>query len=208
MIRIIVADDHPVVRAGIVAVLKSAPDITVIGEADGVTALTALVAADPPDIIVTDYQMPDADSNDGARMLRFLRQRYPRVPVIVLTMLSNPLVYRVILKLDVRGLLMKSGETSQLLDAVRAVRAGRRYISPTISAALEERSDAQLSADLSLRETEVIRLFAGGLTVNDIARQLERSKKTISHQKRSAMDKIGAQSDQELIEFVIRTGLV
>ncbi|MFA9441636.1 response regulator [Uliginosibacterium sp. sgz301328] len=208
MIRIIVADDHPVVRAGIVAVLKSAPDISVIGEADGVGALTALVAADPPDMIVTDYQMPDTDGNDGARMLRFLRQRYPRVPVIVLTMLTNPLVYRLILKLDARGLLVKSGETTQLLEAVRVVRAGRRYISPAISAALEERSDAQLNADLSLRETEVIRLFAGGLTVNDIARQLERSKKTISHQKRSAMEKIGAQSDQELIEFVIRSGLV
>ncbi|MFA9441768.1 response regulator [Uliginosibacterium sp. sgz301328] len=209
MIRIVIADDHPIILSGLVAVLSQEMGIEVCGQAGSVPGLFALIDRHRPDVIVTDYQMPQDQGADGADLLNALASRYPNVPVVVLTVLTNPLVYRLMRKLGARGVLVKSGDHRDVARAIRAVSEGKEFLGPDVADALRTNAEAGINygSGLSPRETEVIRLFANGFTVNEIAAQLNRSKQTISHQKHSAMGKIGVHNDKELIEYAIRTGL-
>lgn len=211
MIRIVIADDHPIVLAGLASLISRELDIEVCGQATDAPRLLALVDQHKPDLVVTDYKMPAIEpGDDGSTLVRTLRQRYPHMGIIVLTVLESPFIFRLVLKRGANCVLIKTSDGADVVRAIHAVAQGRSYVPDNVAAILQSAIDTRLASratQLTLRETEVVRMFAGGLTVNEIAEALNRSKKTVSYQKRCAMAKIGARNDQDLIDYARNTGL-
>ena len=209
--RVIVADDHPIIRAGVRMVLKDALDISVVAEADSPQALIAVLAETPADLLITDFSMPGGEEADGLALVQRIRRLYPDMPVIVLTMMSNVGVLGAILASGVRGLIDKSAGMNEIAIAIQAVGQGRDYISTTFKHDLQQSqfdTEVGASARLSPREGEVLRLFASGLTVSAIAERLSRSIKTVSRQKSDAMAKLGLKSDLEIYVFAREHNLI
>ncbi|MCC8405634.1 response regulator transcription factor [Paraburkholderia sp. MMS20-SJTN17] len=209
-IRVILADDHPAVVAGLLHTLKKHRTLEVVDTVGNSTELLAALGKQPCDVLVSDYAMPGGDYGDGITLFSFLRRRYPALRIVILTMIDNPGVIRSILKLDIQCILSKADTTDHLLAAIHGAYANGRYFSPTISKIvwqLDVESMGSSSRALTKRESEVIRLFVSGLSVNEIAAQLKRSKQTISAQKTSAMRKLGVETDTELIKYSIGAAL-
>ncbi|MBO9716079.1 MAG: response regulator transcription factor [Pseudoxanthomonas sp.] len=210
-LRVILADDHPVVRGGVRALLEHAGGIRISAEAGTAGELFAALARGDGDLALTDFSMPGGDAADGLSMLGRLRAHWPELPVVVLTMATNTAVLRAILDTGVLGLLNKSDALDELALAIHAAARGRRYLGTGIRTLLDAPGmpgDAGSGAVLSRRETEVLRLFASGLTVSQIARRLNRSVKTISRQKTDAMAKLGLRSDLEIYAYAREHGLL
>jgi two-component system capsular synthesis response regulator RcsB len=208
-VRIIISDDHPVVLAGLKASLQAYGDrFTVVGEAHSGPELVSLVARVPCDLLITDFSMPGSHpASDGLSMLRLLRESTPQLPILVLTMLSNPGLVQGMLAAGVRGVVDKMAGTKELMLAIDAIRAGRSYLSERTRRQIEGTttpSDEQ--GPISPREAEIVRFLAEGLTVSEIARRTGRSVKTISQQKRDAMRKLGLDSDKQLFEYARSLG--
>lgn len=206
--RIIIADDHPVVLMGLRVALQShSGKFEIAGEAADGTALMKLLASVPCDLLITDFSMSEkAESNDGLIMLESIRQAYPNLPIIVLTMLNNPALVQGMLIVGVRAIVDKMSFTKELMLAINAVTAGRIYLSEHTKKQLFEYSASGMET-LSTREADVVRMFAQGLTVTEIARRTGRSVRTISQQKRNAMRKLGLAGDKQLHEYAKTSGL-
>lgn len=202
-LRIILADDHPVVRSGVRMLLEHNSSAAVVAEAGTPEELFAALERMAVDLVLTDFSMPGGRAADGLSMLGRLLRRWPQTPVIVLTMAGNVGVLQTILDTGVHGLLNKSDALTELTLAVNAVSHRRTYVGSGIRRLLA--ADASLGESprgaLSPRETEVLRLFSSGLTVSEIARRLERSVKTVSRQKMDAMAKLGLRSDLEIYAY-------
>jgi two-component system capsular synthesis response regulator RcsB len=205
-IRIAIADDHPAVLIGIAHQLAGLEDIEVIGTAHDSSELIALLDAQPCDVVITDYVMPGGTYGDGFTLLSHLRRRYPRLQVVVFTMMENPGLVQNMVAQGIGAIVSKGDALRHLGLAAQAAAAGRGYLSPAIAAALAEVSPGG-ARPLSQREGEVVRLFVSGLTVNEIAARLSRSKKTVSAQKMSAMKKLGIERDADLYQYAITSGL-
>ncbi|MBC8752676.1 two-component system capsular synthesis response regulator RcsB [Paraburkholderia sp. WC7.3g] len=209
-IRVILADDHPAVVAGLLHTLKKHRTLDVVDTVGNSTELLAALGKQPCDVLVSDYAMPGGDYGDGITLFSFLRRRYPALRIVILTMIDNPGVIRSILKLGIECILSKADTTDHLLAAIHGAYANGRYFSPAISKIvwqLDIESAGSSSRALTKRESEVIRLFVSGLSVNEIAARLKRSKQTISAQKTSAMRKLGVETDTELIKYSIGVAL-
>jgi two-component system, NarL family, captular synthesis response regulator RcsB len=209
-IRAYIADDHPIVRASVRMEISRLPEIHVVGEAATADELTAFIRTEPCDLLITDFNMPGDADEDGLAMLDAVRQHRPDLPVVVLTMLTNSALLRAIHARGVAALVLKSDGMAELASALRAVVAGDRYLSANArqSCQVSARRDATgAGTTLTDREAEVLRLFASGRTVSEIAAQRGRSVKTISHQKISAMNKLGLRNDPELYTYAHEHGL-
>ncbi|CDN63396.1 response regulator transcription factor [Burkholderia cenocepacia] len=198
--RVIVADDHPVTANGIAQALAGAPTIEVAGVASSTTKMVEQLDASLCDVLLLDYVMPAEQYGDGQALLAFLRRRYPSLRFVTVTMLNSPVVFHAVQKLGVKCIVSKSDAMSHLIAAVHAAYSNGAYLSPTVSAALSGYEN-RTAAELSLRESEIVRLFREGYKVTEIAEKLHRSKKTISAQKLSAMRKLGVTRDADLIRF-------
>lgn len=214
IIRIVVADDHPVVTLGIRALLNERSGMRVVGEASNGRELLSLLASEPCDLLITDFSMPYEDgSGDGLPLLKRLRRAHPSLPIIVLTMVHNAALTRGMLAADVNGLVAKVAMMKELQLAIGAVMNGRSYICESMREHVidwsPERSEHTADpAVLSQREAEVVRLYAQGLSVTQIAEQLHRSVKTVSQQKNDAMRKLGITSNTQLFEYARTYGLL
>lgn len=218
--RIIIADDHPVVLLGIKALLHGhGNDLRVVGEAGSSRELLALLPGRECDLLITDYSMPDATgAEDGLAWLKRLRREYPALPVIVLTMIHNPALVRGMLRAGINGVVGKAAMTHELLLAIHAVTAGRVYVGEHVRDAVADVGAPESGAEgdaasndpsmLSRREAEIVRLYASGLSVTQIAERVHRSVKTISQQKNSAMRKLGLSSNSQLYEYARVWGLL
>lgn len=207
---IVIADDHPIVLAGIRDLIDRNPGFELIGQAQTPAALVTLVQAREPDIVISDYNMPsDDDLGDGIKLISYLARRFPNVRVLILTMVSSPTIVAEMYRAGASGVVRKSGDLRELNTALAALAAQRQYRSPDlpIDGSLPAAGTASPLRSLSPRELEVIRLFAGGSSVGDIAKRLNRSAKTVSTQKINAMRKLGTQTDQELVTFCLRSSL-
>lgn len=207
--RIILADDHPIVSRGVRMLLEQTSGLSVVGEAASPDELMTVLAATPCDLLVTDFNMP-GEQADGLNLLQLLGRRWPDLPVVVLTQLGNPGTLGNISRLsNVRGVVSKADAVKELHVAINAAAANRDYVSATVKRQLDlSGTDASdVTAALSKREAEVMRLFASGHTVSEIARQLNRSVKTVSSQKVEAMRKLGVTSDLELYSYAREHGL-
>ncbi|HCX34691.1 MAG TPA: DNA-binding response regulator [Rhodocyclaceae bacterium] len=213
MIRILIVDDHAILRAGLKHLLSEAADIVVGGEAgNGVDAL-ALAREGHWDAIVLDMSMP---GKSGIELIRQLKAEHPRLPVLVLSMYAEDIYAVRALRAGASGYLCKDNAEAQLEPAIRKVASGGRYITPAVAEKLAlamlgatgRGGDAPPHTRLSDREYQVFRDLAVGLGVTEIGRRLNLSVKTISTHKARLMEKMGFANAAELIQYALRHGLV
>lgn len=208
-LRILVADDHPVVRRGLREILAESPEVAAVGEADHPQQVLDLVAAAQWDVVILDLGLP---GRGGLDVLRDLRQSKPKLPVLILSMQPEDQYAVRALRAGAAGYLTKEAAPDHLLQAIRTVTAGRRYI----SAAVAEHLAAQLAHDgtapihdaLSDREYQVMTLIASGRSVGDVAGQLALSVKTISTYRARILDKMGMKNNAELVQYAVRNSLI
>lgn len=201
-IRVLVADDHAVVRAGLIAILEAVPDLRVVAEAgDGEQAVKAF-AEHRPDVAVLDLRMPVLD---GLGALVMLRREFPAARAILLTTYDDEEdVYRG-LEAGAAGYLLKDAAPAELVESVRKVFAGRKAISPQVAERLAGRVT---SRELSDREREVLVLVAEGRSNKQIAKALGIADGTVKVHVASIMEKLGAQGRSEAVAVAVRRGLV
>jgi two-component system capsular synthesis response regulator RcsB len=219
IVQIIIADDHPVILMGLRALLENQGNtFKVVGEAHNGADLLKLLGERACDLLITDFSMPDEQgSGDGLPLLNRLRRDHPLLPIIVLTMVHNQTLIRAMLREGVHGVVEKAAFTKELLLALRAVASGRTYLSERLRAGsvtpvprirTPEDGPGLPAAELSAREAEIVRLYASGLSVTQIAERIHRSVKTVSQQKNDAMRKLGLSSNSELYQYARTCGLL
>ena len=207
-IRVAIADDHPVVLAGIKALLQAAPEIELVGEArDGAAALR-LVAAERPDVAVVDISMPEMN---GLELARGIAAAVPEARVIALTLHEDRAYVQRMLDAGVRGYLLKRSAAEDLVRAVRAVAEGGLYLDPAVAgkALAETAATARAAAAdgvLSPREAEVLRFTARGFSNKEIALRFDVSVKTIETHRARAADKLGLRSRAEIVRYAVAKG--
>lgn len=203
--NLILADDHPLVLAGMRDFFIDNKIFKVVDTATSSTELVASIKNHQPDIVVTDFSMPgDEQYGDGLSFISFLFRRYPDIRILVVTMVANPLIIQSLYKAGVSGVILKSDDMSQMHVALNDIRMGRTYLHPSLKnmhVASQTHNTVDPAASLSPKEIEVLRHFIDGNSLTEIANNLHRSIKTISNQKRSAMRKLNIESDQELISY-------
>jgi DNA-binding NarL/FixJ family response regulator len=209
-IRVLVADDHHLVLAGLKALLKDDPTIVVIGEAtDGPSALR-LASELNPDVIVLDLSMPGMN---GVRVAQSLRLQVPRCHILILSVHEDRAYLRRLLETGVSGYVLKRSAPQELIAAIRAVAAGGIYLDPAIAEMVVGRGpqpgtvrSVDRSTELSTRETEVLQLAAAGYTNKELSLRLRVGVKTIETHKARAMDKLGLDTRAELVRYAIVKG--
>jgi DNA-binding NarL/FixJ family response regulator len=208
-IRVLIADDHPVVLAGVKAVLNGAPDVEIAGEAsDGQMALEMALEL-RPSILVLDLSMPGLN---GVDVTRQLSGELPECKVIILTVHEDRSYLRKLIEAGAAGYVLKRSAAEDLPRAIKAVAAGGVYLDPSIAAHALDRHPgshkeaAEPHADLSDREVEVLRLTAVGHSNKAIASLLQISVKSIETYKARAMDKLGFSSRVELVGYAVSKG--
>lgn len=207
IIRVAIADDHPVIRMGIEAAIDAVPTLQCIGTASDSSELVALLDSTACDVVVTDYAMPGGLHGDGLALLDTLRERYPDLRVIVMTGMDQPVVIQSLYQHGITHILSKADDTSHVPAAIAAAWANRRYLSPSVAQILPHHAAASRKTALSPREREVLTLFVSGLGINEIAERLDRRKQTISTQKRIGMAKLGIDKEADLFKFATELGL-
>jgi len=205
-LRIIIADDHPVVRIGARSVIEASGVGEVVAEASSSQALVAALAQHPCDVLVTDYSMPESSAPDGFAMINLIRRHYPNLPILMLSVSSNLAILRMVREAGVLGLVDKGSPMDELPTAIRTVHRGHPYISQSLQERVEAAGNTTIEESearrLSPRELEVLRLLGKGMAVKDIATLLHRSASTISRQKGDARLKLGLNSDAELFDYL------
>lgn len=210
MLRIIIADDHPIVRVGQRVVIEASGKCKVVGEANGPDELLALVASIACDVIVTDFAMPGDQQADGYGLLGLLHRQYPRLPVILVTMFANVATLRAALSHGARAVVAKSASARELPQALQTVVQGRTFVSECLRTQLDQACLAQptQAPQLSGKEQEVVRMLASGMTVSQIAARVNRSISTISKQKSTAMHRLCISTDVDLFTYAREAGMV
>jgi DNA-binding NarL/FixJ family response regulator len=213
VIRVILADDHAVVRAGLKAVLGVAKDIQVVGEAsNGREALSAVERLDP-DVVVMDLTMPEMD---GVAATKALVAQKARARVLVLTMHAEDEYLVPLLEAGASGYLVKSAADRDLVDAVRAVAHGDTYVQPSAARALARglrrkeahADDRERFERLTERERDVLRLVASGYSAPEIGERLFISPKTVDTYKQRIGEKLGLTHRSEYVQFALKLGLL
>ena len=208
-IRVLVVDDHAVVRTGLRRVLDAAADIETVGEAPNVERAVFEALETRPDVVLMDVVMPGKTGIEG---MPALLQALPDVKVLMLSMQDDPQYVREAFEAGASGYVLKEAADTDVVDAVRAVAAGERYLHPALGARLiaaesEERKRAD-SDPLSEREREVLRLLALGHTNQEIAALLYISVRTAETHRAHIMQKLGLSSRAELVRYALDHGLV
>jgi DNA-binding NarL/FixJ family response regulator len=209
MIKVLIADDHAVVRQGLKQILSETSDMIVAGEAqNGQEVLNKVRAADW-DVVVLDLTMPGAG---GLDLLKALRRERPRLPILVLSIHSEDQYAVRVLKAGASGYLTKESAPEALVKAIRKVAAGGRYVSPYVAEKLAfnlgEDFEKPPHESLSDREYQVMRWIASGRTVKEIAKEMSLSVKTISTYRARILQKMKMKTNAELIHYGIQNRLV
>jgi two-component system response regulator NreC len=209
--RIIVADDHGVLRAGLRALLNDEPDLEVAGEAaDGDEALR-LTRELEPDIVLMDINMPGCGGIETTRRLMELR---PNVRVLILTVHEDKSLLQAAIRAGAAGYILKRAVESELIDAIRAVAHGDLYVHPAMTRALLEDThhipamEREVTQTLTPREVEVLRLIAQGHTNRQIADLLHIGVRTVESHRANLMGKLGLRSRVELVRYASKHGLL
>lgn len=207
-IRILLADDHTVVRQGFKMILSAQPDMEVVGEASNGVEAVQQAQKWKPDVAVIDVTMPELN---GIEATRRIGEISPRTRVLALSMHKDAVYVREILRAGARGYLLKDSIDSDMLAAVRAVAAGQGYLSPAVSDAVLSDYRRHVTDPLDLltsREREVLQLIAEGKTNKEIANVLKLSVYTVEAHRGRVMEKLNLHSTGELVRFAVRHGLV
>ncbi len=211
-IRVLLADDHTILREGIRALLDDQADIEVIGEAEDGQSTVKMVAKLKPDVVIMDIAMPLLN---GLEATRQIQRDYPQVKVLILTMHENEEYIRQVLAAGALGYILKDAAARDLLGAIRAVHQGEAVLSPAITRLVIEDylrwgdiRPADTSNGLTPREREVLQLIAEGYTNKEIAEILSLSVKTIQSHRTNLMSKLDLHDRGELIKYAIQKKII
>lgn len=212
-IRVLIVDDHAIVRAGTRLLLNSQPDIEVVGEAENGKEGLARARELSPDVVLMDINMPDMD---GIQATRAIKEVLPEARVLALTMHDDSRYFFQMLKEGALGYVLKGAEPSELLSAIRDVYQNKAFILPDLARRLLDDYLARLKAGdeqdsyikLTPREREVLKLIGDGYTSREIGEMLFISQNTVERHRTNLMDKLGMHNKSQLIKFAIRKGLV
>jgi two-component system response regulator NreC len=209
--RILIVDDHGVLRAGLRALLNAEPDLQVVGEAaDGQTGLR-LATELSPDLVLMDISMPGMS---GIQVTRQLKETLPGTRVLILTLHEDESLLREAIRSGASGYILKQAVEAELISAIRAVGRGDLYIHPAMTRALLKDVSPLLVPEenptepLSPREHEVLRLVAQGHTNRQVAEMLHLSVRTVESHRANLMDKLGLSSPAQLVRYAIEHGLL
>jgi DNA-binding NarL/FixJ family response regulator len=208
VIRILLADDHALVRQGFRMILSAQPDMEIIGEAGNGREAVELAEKLQPDVIVMDVTMPELNGIEATRRIAI---SVPRARVLALSMHKDSVYVREILRSGARGYLLKDSDDSDLISAVRSVAKGEGYLSPSVSDAVltDYRRHVTDPIDLlTTREREVLQMIAEGKTNKEIATTLHLSVYTVEAHRGRVMEKLNLHSTGELVRFALRSGLI
>lgn len=207
-IRILLADDHPVVRRGFQMILAEQSDMEIVGEAGNGREALELAAKLKPDVVVMDVAMPELN---GIEATRRMAENAPHARVLALSMHKDSVYVRETLRAGARGYLLKDSVAADLVSAVRAVAAGEGYLSPAVSDAVLDDYRRHVTNPIDLltsREREVLQLLAEGKTNKEIAGVLNLSVYTVEAHRGRIMEKLNLHSIGELVLFAVRNGLI
>jgi DNA-binding NarL/FixJ family response regulator len=209
-LRLLLVDDHPVLRAGLKALLSAEFDFDVSAEAQNGLEAVTLVESMIFDLVVMDVSLPGLNGADATRQIRKLR---PELPVLALSVHEEIPFVRMLLDAGASGYVLKRSACDELVRAVRRVAAGETYLDPAIAGQLLRAGQrrpvpggAVVTVGLSERETEVVRLLAQGLTMKEIAQQLTLSPRTLETYRARAMEKLALKTRADLVRYAIRCG--
>jgi len=209
MIKILIADDHPIVREGLKQVIEKSPDMKVAGEALNGQEVLDLIRREEWDVLILDFSMP---GKSGLDVIKEVRRERPELPVLVLSMHPEAELAPRLLKSGVSGYLMKESATAELVNAIRKIHSGGRYVSP----ALAEKLAGDLASArggrrheiLSDREYQVLLYIAAGKTAQEIALELSLSVKTVRTYRDRVMEKLSLKNDVEISHYVLEHRLM
>jgi two-component system response regulator NreC len=212
-IKVLLADDHTILRTGLKMLIGGAEDLVVVGEAGDGEEAVARAAALRPDVVLMDITMPKMD---GIQATREIRRAHPEVKVLMLTMHEDDAYLFRTIQAGGAGYVLKKAADIEVLDAIRHVAAGGAFIRPAVATRLMQdymaRVDLGEEVDsygrLTEREREILRLIAQGNTNTQIAQQLVISVRTVESHRANLMDKLGLQNRAELVKYALRKGLL
>ena len=207
VIRLALVDDHHLVREGLRHVLDAQAGMVVIGEASDRCGAFTLVEREAPDVLLLDITFPGAD---GVAMLREINTRWPRVRVLILTMHRDGETVRQALRAGAAGFVVKGARSSELVEAIRAVARGERYLHSSVAGAIIDDSIhwMDLASPLSAREREILAHIAAGASAADVGRELGISPHTVRRHVANLSEKLGISGPKALTRYAVEHGLV
>lgn len=209
MIRVLIADDHEIVRAGLRQFIAEEPDIKVTGEAGSGDEVMAQLRDNEFDVLVLDISMPD---RNGIDVLKLIRQRLPELPVLILSTYPEDQYAINLIRAGASGYLTKESAPDDLVKAIRTVAQGRRYVSPTVAelliGGLDKHTEQPVHRTLSEREFQIFCKLSRGQSVSVIADELFLSVKTVSTYRSRILEKMGMKTNADLTYYAIRNGLM
>ncbi len=204
MIRIVIADDHIMFRQGLMQLLKTVPDFTLVGEARNGSEALKIIEEQEPDVAILDISMPEMT---GIEVVRNLRMKEGKTRCILLTMHTDPELVGKAIASGAMGYLLKENAFEELVSAVRAVTDGDRYISPVPSSGISPARSPEKSPALTPRESEILKWIASGLTNKKIAKTLHISVKTVDTHRTRIMDKLNVHNTAGMVWYAVKNGL-
>ena len=212
LIKIILVDDHPMMRDGLRYAIQTQPDMKVVAEAGNGVAALDVVGQHKPDLILMDISMPGANRIDVSLQIRNL---YPQIKIIILSGLADEGYVSQTIKAGLNGYMLKANAATELISAIRAVMDGHMFLSPEVTCAVMAQYKEFLNTKstpaaslLSKRELEVLKLVAEGLRTKEIADRLKIGVKTVDTYRARLMTKLNCNSTIELVRYAIRQGIV
>jgi two-component system response regulator NreC len=211
MTRVLIADDHAIVRAGLRALLAEEATFDLIGEAAGGYEAIELVEKNTPEVLILDMSMPDLD---GISVTRKIKPGFPDLKILILTLHEDEALLKEAIKAGAAGYILKRAAESELISAIRVVLRGDLYVDPSMLRGLiQESPQSQIkrenqSEPLTRRETEVLRLIVEGNTNRQIGQELNISIRTVEGHRANISDKLGLHSRVELVRYARQNGLI
>ncbi len=207
MIRIVVADDHPVVRRGIMLILSTEPGMTIVGEATNGGELLDLLDREPADVLCLDINLP---GRSGLEILPEIKERFPRIPVLIVTQYKEQQMAVRAIKAGAAGYLNKDAAPLELVEAIRCLSQGKKYVTAEVAELLVtsvQTASSHPHEALSNRELRVFTMLASGETVGGIAEHLNLSVKTVSTYRARVLEKLNLRNNADLARYALAEGI-
>jgi DNA-binding NarL/FixJ family response regulator len=211
MIRVLIADDHAIVRAGLRALLAEDATFELVGEAAGGVEAIELVEKNNPEVLILDLSMPDLD---GISVTRKIKPQFPDVKILILTLHEDEALLKEAIKAGAVGYILKRAAEAELISAIRTILRGNLYVDPSMMRGLLEEprglqvNQKEAAESLTQRETEILKLIVEGYTNRQIGQELNISIRTVEGHRANISDKLGLHSRVELVRYARQNGLI